>query len=167
MCDIHTCCVFVHVYFVLFLFCLPICVCVWNQVQGLLRECPKYIRKTNPCFGERQFPVSDMCSSCMLRVYGCVFRSIPRLFVYLRMRMSSNSRSIAGVLFDSAGRFRASLLLLTNCISSWCNWIASCVLKWQTKTVACNWIISFKFSVSVKKMGEGNTGGASDIHMST
>jgi len=52
-----------------------------------------------------------------LRVYGCVFRSIPRLFVYLRMRMSSNSRSIAGVLFDSAGRFRASLLLLTNCIS--------------------------------------------------
>jgi len=47
----------------------------------------------------------------MLRIYWCVLCSIPLLFVYLRLHMSPNPRSIGGVLFDSAGRFRATLLL--------------------------------------------------------
>jgi len=61
----------------------------------------------------------------MLRVYGLVFSSFPLLFVYLRMRMSSNPRFIVGELFDSVGRFWASLLLHTTCMLSCCNWIAS------------------------------------------
>ena len=60
-----------------------------------------------------------------------VFCSIPRLFVCLRMRMSSKEyanvyvksismcpRSIAGVPFDSVRRFRASLLLCSTCCIS-------------------------------------------------
>jgi len=35
-------------------------------------------------------------------------------------------RSIAGVPFDLAGRFRATLLLRTTCMRSCCTWIASC-----------------------------------------
>jgi len=58
---------------------------------------------------------------------------IPHLFVYLRLRISSNPRSIAGVPFDSAGRFRATLLLRTTCMRSCCTWIASCVATSQTK----------------------------------
>ena len=38
-----------------------------------------------------------------MRVYGCVFCSAPLLFVYLRMRISSNASSITGVLFDAVG----------------------------------------------------------------
>jgi len=48
--------------------------------------------------------------------------------------MSSNPRSIAGVTFDSAGRFRTSPLLHTTCMHSCCNWVASCVAAYQTKT---------------------------------
>ena len=70
----------------------------------------------------------------MLRVYGCVFCSIPLLFVYLRMRIFSNLRSIAGVPFDSARRFRASLLLHTTRMRSCCSWSASCVAAEQNKT---------------------------------
>jgi len=44
------------------------------------------------------------------------------------------SRSIAGVLFDSVGRFRSCLLLCTTCMRSCCNWIANCVVAYQTKT---------------------------------
>ena len=73
-----------------------------------------------------------------------------RLFVCLRMRMSTSKQyanvyiksiflctgSIAGVPFDSAGRFRASLLLHTTCVCSYCNCRASCVttkhkIKWK------------------------------------
>jgi len=36
-------------------------------------------------------------------------------------------RSIAGVPFDSVGRFRASLVLRTTCMRSCSYWIASCV----------------------------------------
>jgi len=39
MCAPHSCCVFMDVCFVLFLFCLYICVCVTLQIQGPLREC--------------------------------------------------------------------------------------------------------------------------------
>ena len=58
---------------------------------------------------------------------GCVFCPIPLLFVCLSMRISSETRSIAGMPFDSAGRFRATLLLRTTCMRSCCNRIASCV----------------------------------------
>jgi len=68
----------------------------------------------------------------MLRVYGRVFSSTLLLFVYLRMRMSSDPRSIAGVPFNSVGRFQASLLLHTTCMRSYCNWIATCVAAYQT-----------------------------------
>ena len=59
-----------------------------------------------------------------LHFYGFVFCSISLLFLYLRMRMFSNPRPIAGVPFDLAGRFRATLLLHTTCVRSWCNWSA-------------------------------------------
>jgi len=49
------------------------------------------------------------------------------------LRISSNLRSIASVLLDSAGRFQATLLLHTTCMCSWGNWIASCVAALQTK----------------------------------
>jgi len=42
-------------------------------------------------------------------------------------------RSIAGVLFDSVRRFRATLLLRTTCIRLWGNWVASCVVALQNK----------------------------------
>ena len=74
-----------------------------------------------------------MCCSYMLRVYGCVFCLF--LFclyvcvcVYLQI-----IRSIAGVPFDSAGRLRATRLLRTTCMRSWCNWIASCVAVYQNQ----------------------------------
>ena len=51
-------------------------------------------------------------------VFGCVFCSVPLLFVYLRMRISENASSIAGVLFDSVGSLRATLLLHTTCMRS-------------------------------------------------
>ena len=41
--------------------------------------------------------------------------------------------SIAGVPFDSVGRFWATLLLRTTCMCLWCNWVASCVGALQTK----------------------------------
>ena len=70
----------------------------------------------------------DVCLSCMLRVFGCVFSSIPLLFVYLHLRMSSYPRSIAGVPLDSVGRFRDSLLLQTTCMRSCCNFELDCWL---------------------------------------
>jgi len=42
-------------------------------------------------------------------------------------------RSIAGVLFDSVRRFRATLLLRTTCMCLYCDGVASCVAAWQTK----------------------------------
>jgi len=49
--------------------------------------------------------------------------------LHLHMRTSLLSRSIAGVPFDSGGRrgFRATLLLHTTCMRSWCDSFASCV----------------------------------------
>jgi len=59
----------------------------------------------------------------LIYYHAFVFCSIPRLFVYLRMRMSTKFkttfmclRSIAGVPFDSVWRFRATLLLHTTCV---------------------------------------------------
>jgi len=54
-----------------------------------------------------------------------MFCSLPLLFVYLRMRMSSNPRSIAGVPFHSAEPYY--------CLRSCCNWSANCVMALQTK----------------------------------
>jgi len=51
-------------------------------------------------------------------------------------------RSIAGEPFDFVRRFRASLLLHTTCVRSWCNWSASCVAAKQQKNV----LISFDMS---------------------
>jgi len=76
-----------------------------------------------------------------------VFGSIPRLFVCLRMRMSSSQQyanvyvksiflypgSIAGVPFDSARRFRPTLLLHTTYVRSWCTLRASCVAAFNKK----------------------------------
>jgi len=42
-------------------------------------------------------PVLDVCSSCMLRVYGCVFCSILVWFAYMCVRMTPSPRSIAKV----------------------------------------------------------------------
>ena len=47
--------------------------------------------------------------------------------VYLRLRISSHPKSIAGVQFDSVRRFRATLLLRTTCMRLCCNGGASCV----------------------------------------
>ena len=51
-------------------------------------------------------------------VYGFVFCSVPLLFVteYVRMRMSLNPRSIAGVPFDLVGSLQTTLLLRLTCI---------------------------------------------------
>ena len=78
-----------------------------------------------------------------------MFCSIPRLFVCLRMRMSASQQyanvyvksificpgSIAGVPFDSARRFRPTLLLHTTCVRSCCTWRANCVAAFQKKKV--------------------------------
>ena len=53
--------------------------------------------------------------------------------VYLRLRISSHSKSIAGVPFDSVRRFWATLLLRTTCVFLCCNGVASCVAEYQTK----------------------------------
>ena len=53
--------------------------------------------------------------------------------VYLRLRISSHPRPIAGVPFDSVRRFRATLLLHTTCMRLWGNWVRSCVVASQTK----------------------------------
>jgi len=115
ICALPTCYVFISVptCLVLFLFYLPKCVCIWLEVQGPLRECPKSIR-----LNEKLVPVLDVCLSCMLPVYGRVFCSLPILCVYLRMRMSSNQRSVAGVPFDSVGILQPTLLLHTTCMRS-------------------------------------------------
>ena len=42
-------------------------------------------------------------------------------------------RSIAGVPFDSVRRFWACLLLHTTCVHLCRNWVANCVVAWQTK----------------------------------
>jgi len=44
------------------------------------------------------------------------------------------ARSIAGALFDSARRFRASLLLQTTCVRSCCHWCTNCVAAKHPKT---------------------------------
>jgi len=51
-------------------------------------------------------------------IYGCVFCSVPLLFVYLRMHISSNASSIVGVPFDSVGSLRTTLILRTTCMRS-------------------------------------------------
>ena len=52
-----------------------------------------------------------------MRVFECVFCSLPLLFVNLLMRISSNPSSIAGVPFDSVGSLRTTLLLRNTCVS--------------------------------------------------
>ena len=66
-------------------------------------------------------PVMNVCLSRMLRVYGCVFCSIPLLLVHLRMRMSLNSRSITGVPFNLIVILRTTFVLRTTCMRSCCN----------------------------------------------
>jgi len=62
----------------------------------------------------------------MFRVSWCAFCSMSLLFDYMCVRLLLISWSIAGVP-SSARRFRASLLLHTTCVRSWCTWRASCV----------------------------------------
>jgi len=74
VCDVYSCCVFMDVCFVLFLFCLFTCVCVCHEVHGPLLECLQ------------------------------------------------------------ARRCRATLLLHTTFVRSWCTWRASCVAAYPKKT---------------------------------
>jgi len=99
-------------------YCTPF-VTVPDVIGGL----PVWRRHNNP----KKNPISDVCTSCMLRDYGCVSCSIPLLFVYLRMCMYSNPRSMAGVPFDSVGILRTTFVLRTTCMHSWWFWIASCL----------------------------------------
>jgi len=46
---------------------------------------------------KKKITVSGVCESYMLRVYAFDFRSIPLLSVYLRMHLTTNPRSMAGV----------------------------------------------------------------------
>ena len=106
-----------------------------------------------------------------------VFCSTARLFVCLRMRMSSSQqyanvyvksifmcpRSTAGVPFDSARRFRASLLLLTTCMRLCCNWVASCVAVQQTKNQKKPWQVNktkqhYSLINTLKLKKKSNTG---------
>jgi len=85
-----------------------------------------------------------------MRVYGCVFCSVPLLFVYLHMRISSsNASSIAGVLFDSAGGLCTTLLLRTTCMRSCCTLSARCVAALQTKKPK-NHAMSERFRASLQ-----------------
>jgi len=118
--------------FVLFLVCLYIFVyeCLFqNNIAGVPSSratsgSPQYCAST--CarfFCTRHASCVDSkpkkkCSVITLNQKPKVFCSIPCLFVYLRLRVSSNPRSIAGVPFNSAGRFWASLLLRTTCMRS-------------------------------------------------
>jgi len=63
----------------------------------------------------------------ILRVYGCVFCSVPLLSVYLCVRMPHSLRSIALRDCLRARRFWATLLLHTTCARSCCTWCDSCV----------------------------------------
>jgi len=76
------------------------------------------LSESNELLSHELDPVSDVSSSYMLRIHGCVFCSFPRLSVYLRLRMSSNPRSVAGILFNLSGHFQASLLRYTTCMYS-------------------------------------------------
>jgi len=67
-------------------------------------------------------------------LWMCLFLFLPLLFVYLRMRMSSNSRFIPCVPFDLVRILRTTLLLRIICMRSWCNWSVSCVAASKTKT---------------------------------
>jgi len=62
-------------------------------------------------------PVSEVCLSCMLHVYGCVFCSIPLLFVYLHMHVFK-SKVHCGIV----NRFSRALSGLTII------WHATCVV---------------------------------------
>ena len=79
---------------------------------------------------QKLVPVSDVRLSCMLPVYGRVFCSLPILFVYLRMRLSSCQRSVAGVPFDSVRILETTLLLHTTCMRS-CQAVIGGLAVWR------------------------------------
>ena len=94
------------------------------------------------------FNINNVANPNLISYDTFVFCSIPRLFVCVRMRISSSQYaniyvesesifiylgSIAGVPFDSVRRFRASLLLYTTCVHLYCNRVATCVAVQQTK----------------------------------
>ena len=89
--------------------CLHVCAYAFKFIHcASVLKVNKMKRKTSSCFG---------CVAVVhVRVYGCVFCSLPLLFVYLRMRLSSNPRSIAGVLFDLVGSLRITFVLGTTCM---------------------------------------------------
>ena len=126
MCVIHVCCTVMNVCFVLFLFCLHQSVCVWLQVQGLLREWPKHVRSNY-----KVIPVSNVFPSihvaylwiCVVFFFSFVCMST---FAYV---CESKVHCGRAQLFDSAVRLQVSLSLRTTCILSWCNWIANSVMK--------------------------------------
>ena len=56
-----------------------------------------------------------------------------RMYTSINIHRSEAARPIAGMPFDSVGRFWATLLLRTTCMCLWCNWVASCVGALQNK----------------------------------
>jgi len=72
----------------------------------------------NCCFGCVLF--TDVC--CVLFLF-CL-----SIFLCVCLQLQGPLREC-----PQAGRFRASLLLHTTCVRSWCNWHASCVAGKITK----------------------------------
>jgi len=70
----------------------------------------------------------SVCSSYVLRFYGCVFCSISLLFAYMCMRRTSSPRSIGGVPLGRDLLLRTTFTSMRSC----CNWRASGVAAIQT-----------------------------------
>ena len=73
------------------------------------------------------FYLSFGCISAYANVYfqpTIIKQNIKIILLQNNIHMSG---SIAGVPFDSVGRFRATLLLRTTCMRLWGNWAARCV----------------------------------------
>jgi len=79
------------------------------------------------------FYLSFVCISAYANVYFKPTIIKQNIKIILLQNNIHMSRSIAGVPFDSVGRFQATLLLRTTCMCLCCNGVASCVVAWQTK----------------------------------
>ena len=100
-----------------FLITAPPSVCVPDVISALAVWIQNQKKSKTELSMQNQF-LLRVCAVPTCCVFVDVCFAIPLLFVCLRLCISSNPRSIAGVLFDSAGRFRATLLLRTTCMRS-------------------------------------------------
>ena len=74
------------------------------------------------------FYLSFVCISAYANVYFKPTIIKQNIKIILLQNNIHMSRSIAGVPFDSVGRFQATLLLRTTCMCLCCNGVASCVV---------------------------------------